>query len=96
MRHVRRRVRVRAAIGRQCRRAGLLRTGENLAGAAVFAADGAIDHHVALALEVATDWSDSKYLEAEPGDYITVALRLRVQIIGLSEVSVTRMVIRVI
>ena len=33
--------------------------------------------------DVALDWDDSKYLEAEPGDYITVARKAKEPIIGL-------------
>ena len=33
--------------------------------------------------DVAVDWDDSEYIEAEPGDYITVARKAKVLIIGL-------------
>lgn len=33
--------------------------------------------------DVALDWDDSRYLEAEPGRYITAAARRKVRIIGL-------------
>jgi hypothetical protein len=35
--------------------------------------------------DVAIDWSDSKYLEAEPGQYITVARKQKVQTIVCGE-----------
>ena len=35
--------------------------------------------------DVAVDWDDSKYLEAEPGDYITVARKAKGTSIGLLE-----------
>jgi len=40
--------------------------------------------------DVACDWDDSKYLEAEPGDYITVAPRLRALATGSSVESAMR------
>lgn len=33
--------------------------------------------------DVAVDWQDSKYLEAEPGDYITVARKAKTAAHGL-------------
>ena len=40
--------------------------------------------------DVACDWDDSRYLEAEPGDYITVARKARVPTTGLLVASATR------
>lgn len=44
--------------------------------------------------DVALDWDDSKYLEAEPGDYITVARKAKEPITGLLVVLLMKMHVR--
>lgn len=44
--------------------------------------------------DVAVDWDESKYIEAEPGDYITIARKAKTVVIGLLVVSPMKMHVR--
>jgi len=41
--------------------------------------------------DVAVDWDDTKYLEAEPGDYITIARKQKIPTTGLWAALPTKM-----
>ena len=43
--------------------------------------------------DVAIDWDETKYLEAEPGDYITIARRAKEPMTGISAAQLMKTVI---